>query len=210
MAPILSAKQFSRIRPGGDYQAYLRFVARARKVSVKVLVRVAPRMSQAEFRPVFEQAKASGAVAMARMANQIRKALERQGSPMAKFAKLFVRAGELSGYDPRFLAAFAAQESAWGRAVPGNAPYNFWGWSVYTGNQSSAVASPFQDPRSAFEYYGRELKKNYGGARSVHDPVWGPYAADPQHEAKIASILRNYFGGNPDDIRFQSALRGFR
>src|SRR5262249_26669679 len=125
--------------------------------------------------------------------------------PLARFAKNFVVAGKLSGYDPRFIAAFAAEESAWGRLTPGNAPYNFWGWSVYTGNQSSAVAHPFQHPGTAFRYFGHQLKLNYGGARSVFSPIWGPYAADPNHEANIAGILRRLHG-NPYNIRFKHAV----
>jgi hypothetical protein len=141
-----------------------------------------------------------------RMVNELHRTFEREGSPLAKFSKNFVVAGYLSGYDPRFIGAFAAEESAWGRAVPGNAPYNFWGWSVYTGSQSSGVTDPFRSPGTAFRYYGHQLHDHYGGARSVYSPIWRPYAADPNHAANIGGILRTYFHGNPNDIRFNRAM----
>lgn len=145
---------------------------------------------------------------LARVEAEIKKTFQRVGSPLARYAHLFVLAGKLSGFDPRFIAAFAAQESGWGRSTPANAPHNYWGWSVYTGNQSSAISTPFQQPESAFRFYGKELgESQYAGAKSVYDPKWAPYAADPTHEAQIASILSRQFGGNPNDIRFQAALR---
>jgi hypothetical protein len=143
-----------------------------------------------------------------RMIRKVRRGFQRAHSPLAKYARHFVTAGYLSGYDPRFIAAFAAQESAWGRATPRNAPYNFWGWSVYTGNQSSAVTNPFKSPGRAFRYYGRQLRKNYGGARSVYSAIWAPYAADPNHERIIGSILKHYFHGTPRNIRFAAAMQG--
>lgn len=143
-----------------------------------------------------------------RMIKSVRRSLNRVDSPLAKYAKNFVVAGKLSGYDPRFIASFAALESGWGRSTPSNAPYNFWGWTVYTGNQNSAVTSPFKKPGRAFRYFGRQLGKKYGGAKSAYSRIWAPYAADPSHEAKIASILRQYFGGNPNNIRFKAALTG--
>jgi hypothetical protein len=143
-----------------------------------------------------------------RMIRKLEGTFHREGSPLARFAPNFVVAGYLSGYDPRFIGAFAAEESAWGRAVPGNAPYNYWGWSVDTGQQSSGVAKPFASPGTAFRYFGEQLHQHYGGARSVYSPIWGPYAADPNHERNIASIMSTYFHGDPNNIRFWDAMRG--
>lgn len=144
---------------------------------------------------------------IARMVRSLRHSFKEVGSPLARHASKFVVAGYLSGYDPRFIAAFAAQESGWGRSTPGNAPYNYWGWTVYTGNQSSAVTAPFKHAGTAFRYFGRQLGKHYGGAKSVYSNIWAPYAADPNHERVIASILRDNFGGNPNNIRFPRRLR---
>jgi hypothetical protein len=142
-----------------------------------------------------------------KMIRSLRKNFKEVGSPLAKHAAKFVVAGYLSGYDPRFIAAFAAQESGWGRSTPANAPHNYWGWTVYTGNQSSAVTRPFKKASTAFRYFGRQLRENYGGARSVYSSIWAPYAADPNHERIIASILKNNFGGKPRNIKFPPRLR---
>lgn len=144
---------------------------------------------------------------IARMVRSLRHDFKEVGSPLARHASKFVVAGYLSGYDPRFIAAFAAQESGWGRSTPNNAPHNYWGWTVYTGNQSSAVTAPFKHADTAFRYFGRQLGKHYGGAKSVYSNIWAPYAADPNHERIIGTILRDNFGGNPNNIRFPRRLR---
>lgn len=135
---------------------------------------------------------------------KLRRALKKglRGTPLARYIDLFMVQAELSGFDPRFTAAIAAQESAWGRATPSNAPFNFWGWSVNTGQSSSSIASPFQNPETAFRYYGRNFGRNYKGSNLFTD--FGPYAADPSWEAKIASIMRR-MGGNPYDVRYGPA-----
>lgn len=199
----LSRRQFEKLNPFGEWDTYLRFIARRTGLSKDQVRTMASGVEPARFHELLQASKKKLTQAEQKYARQIAAGFRKAGhGDMAKYAKLFVLAGRLSGYDPRFIAAFAAQESAWGKATPGNAPFNFWGWSVYTGNQSSAVASPFQKPKSAFTYFGKSLKKRYGGAKTAFDPVWDPYAADPAHEQKIASILRTYFGGNPYDIRY--------
>jgi flagellum-specific peptidoglycan hydrolase FlgJ len=179
-----------KIKPFGDYDSYVKVLARRTNLKPEQVRRIATGVDPETFQRLFAASKDKLTAAEKRYAKQVR-----QG---------FIQAGRLSGYDPRFIAAFGAQESAWGQATPSNAPFNFWGWSVYTGRSSSAISNPFQNPKAAFRYYGQKLGENYGGARSVYDPVWSPYAADPQHEAKIANILKTYFGGNPMDIRFRT------
>lgn len=201
----LSQKQFVKIKPFGDYDTYIKFLARRTNLKPEQVRRIATGVDPETFQRLFATSKDKLTAAEKKYAQQVRQGFIRAGAPrMAQYANLFVLAGRLSGYDPRFIAAFGAQESGFGRSTPANAPFNFWGWSVYTGRSSSAVSNPFQQPKSAFRYYGKKLGENYGGARTVFDPVWGPYAADPQHEQKIASILKTYFSGNPMDIRFRT------
>lgn len=200
----LTKKQFEKVRPFGDYDRYIKFISRRTGLSEQEVRRFATGVGADTFHKMIEASKDRITKAEQRYIRQIQLGFRKAGRPeMAKYAKWFVVAGRISGYDPRFLAAFAAQESAWGRSTPANAPFNFWGWSVYTGKDSSAVSSPFQRPDTAFKYFGEQLKEKYGGAKSAFDQVWAPYAEDSTHEAQIASIYRNYFGGNPSDIRFR-------
>ena len=199
----LSKKQFEKINPYGEFDRYVGFIAKRTGLKKEQIQRLATGVDAATFAKMYESSKTKLTQIERRYARQVATGFRRAGHPeMAKYANLFVMAGRLSGYDPRFIAAFAAQESAWGQATPGNAPYNFWGWSVNTGQQHSSIASPFQNPKTAFEYYGKSLKERYGGASSVYSPTWSAYAADPAHESKIAGILSQYFQGNPQDIRY--------
>jgi hypothetical protein len=131
---------------------------------------------------------------------QIREFFLARGNPKAAAqARRFVMAGAISGFDPRFLAAIAEAESSGGQAVPGNAPYNWWGWSVNTGQQYSSVSGPFANPDTAFKYYAQHFGKAYRGNDLFQD--FGPYAASGEWEGNVAAALK-LMGGNPHAVRW--------
>lgn len=59
-------------------------------------------------------------------AEQIRRFLESQGSPMAKYAENIVLAGNRYGVDPRLIVAISGVESTFGKYC---SYYNAWGWN---------------------------------------------------------------------------------
>ena len=128
---------------------------------------------------------------------QIRRILKQHGDPQWRYAKDLAAASRISGRPWQLIAAIAQAESSGGRATPANAPYNYWGWSVYTGKQSSAITSPFRNPHTAYRFYAKGLRKNYSGGNSIYDPVWEKYAASPAWQGNVASFMKKY-GANPE------------
>ena len=130
---------------------------------------------------------------------QIRRTLRRAGDPQWRYAKDLAAASRISGRPWQLIAAIAQAESSGGRYVPKNAPFNFWGWSVNTGQQHSNITNPFQNPHTAYRYYARGLRRGYSGGNSIYDPVWEKYAASPAWQGNVASFLKKY-GVNPNAI----------
>lgn len=216
---LLTKQQFKKLRPNGDYQAYLGYVAKRRNISVAQLKQSAQfgvsaqKLAQLTAGGGGTSGPRSGGKpgvkGQGRIPPELRRKMEQglrralRGTPLGKYVNLFMVAAEVSGFDARFLAGLAALESAWGRSTPGNAPFNFWGWSVNTGQQHSSIASPFQAADTAFRYFGKSFGRKYKGSNLFRD--FSPYAADPAWESKVASIVRR-MGGNPYDVRFAPAM----
>ena len=134
---------------------------------------------------------------------RIRRALRKQKSGFAKYARGFYRIQKATGIDGLYWASLAESESGHsGESTPANAPHNYFGWRVYTGDQSaSGNVSQFANAPSSFTYMAQQFAKSpYSKAKSVFDKVWDPYAADPNHERNIAAIYKQ-LGGNPGNIR---------
>lgn len=131
---------------------------------------------------------------------QIRSYMKARGSPLARYASKFVEAGDVSGFDPRFLAAISVWETGAGTAIayPQTRPYNFWNWNN-TDAGAVGADSPWQSVDTAFKFFATNFGEKYPGSNLMTD--FGPYATDPSWESKIAGTLAQ-MGGDPRKVRF--------
>lgn len=68
-----------------------------------------------------------------------------------------VTAADKYDLDYRLLPAIAMKESGLGKVIPKNS-YNAWGWAIFTGKNSGAAFSGWEE---AVDTVARGIKKNY-------------------------------------------------
>ncbi len=102
--------------------------------------------------------------------------LERQDSPLADYADVFVSEADAAGLDWKLVAAISGVESTFGKFIPPGS-YNGWGWGIPTGHQNGVAFASWPD---AIVTISRGLKQNYvdRGAGSIEE-IGRIYAASP-------------------------------
>lgn len=118
-----------------------------------------------------------------------------KNSIMRGMGETFMKAGQESGLDPRYLVAHAAHETAWGTSRIARDKGNMYGIGAFD-------ASPYA---SAYGYNGTEagiiegakwIAKNYYGRGQTtletmrHNGGTHEYATDPLWDEKIAAIMK--------------------
>jgi hypothetical protein len=108
--------------------------------------------------------------------------LSEYNSPLIDSAEIFVQESDRYGIDWRLLVSIAGVESKFGQQIPKNS-YNAWGWAVYTGKQSGAVFTSWEE---AICLISKELRKKYytHGAKTT-EQIGKKYAADPRWAQKV-------------------------
>ncbi len=88
---------------------------------------------------------------------RLKEALERYNSPLAKEAKNFIFYADKFQLDWKLVAAIAGAESTFGKHIPSNS-FNAWGWAVYTGRQTGAVFTSWEE---GIAVVSRGLREGY-------------------------------------------------
>lgn len=132
-----------------------------------------------------------------------------QDSLMRGMGETFMKAGQESGLDPRYLVSHAAIETGWGTSNIARDKNNFYGIGAFD-------SSPYE---SAYGYDGAEAGI-IGGAKWIADNYYdegqttldqmanGPksYATDPEWANKIASTMRGSEGFTSPSVNVNATV----
>lgn len=110
--------------------------------------------------------------------------LQRQGSPLAPYADVFVEAGVEHDVDPRLVVAIAGIESVFGERQIG---HNAWGWGTYGDN-----VRRFPDWPTAIRTYTAELAARYD--TGSFGPAFAQRYCPPNWERWYAAV-NSFFAG---------------
>lgn len=128
------------------------------------------------------------------------KAGHRTGSKMHGQGEAFMEAGREYGVDPRYLAAHAAIESAWGTSPIVKDKNNYFGIEAYDGSAYDS-ARGFDSPKAGIKDGSKFISESY-----VHSSKYNQntlykmrfnngvhqYATDPGWHTKIASTMKGF------------------
>ncbi len=128
-------------------------------------------------------------------------------SKMKGTGKYFIEAGKQTGLNPIILAAFAANESAWGNSTYGSS-YNFFGIGAYDSNPDNAYNYSNSSAKSGIINGAKFIKHDYFDAgqktlrslfvnNGVHQ-----YSTSGDKEANvIATIVARYYDMYPNALQ---------
>lgn len=115
----------------------------------------------------------------------LQKYLEKQDSPLAPYANVFVSQADLYNIDWRFVAAISGVESTFGKAVPCT---NAWGWGIY-GTQTYC----FNSYDEAIRTISKDIRQKYinqWGAEDVYS-IGSRYAASPTWASRVVYFMND-------------------
>lgn len=124
---------------------------------------------------------------------------KRSDSPFNGHGDIFIKAGQLSGLDPRYLLAHAALESAWGTSRICKDKNNYFGIGAFDASPYSSAYSFGSGLESGICGGALWIRENYYDKHAqrtiylmIHDPNGSHnYATDPQWANQIAQIMQH-------------------
>ncbi len=111
--------------------------------------------------------------------------LNQTKSPLAPYAKDFVKSADKYNLDWKLVAAISGLESSFGQHIPYNS-YNGWGWGVYGDN-----VIRFKSWDEGIEVISKGLRERYLRERMESDPyIIGPtYASSPTWAQRVSFFM---------------------
>lgn len=115
-----------------------------------------------------------------------------EGSMMRGMGSAFLKAGQESGLDPRYLIAHAAQETGWGTSNILKDKNNWFGIGAFD-NSPHASAKTFGGKQQGIIDGAKWIAQNYysKGNTTLDKMKKAGYATDPQWANNISSIMKN-------------------
>lgn len=118
-----------------------------------------------------------------------------KGSNMRNMGDAFIKAGEASGLDPRYLVAHAAHETGWGTSNISKKKGNMYGIGAFDATPYSSAykynnteAGIIEGAKWISDNYYAKGQKTLGSMR--HNGGKHEYATDPDWDKKIAGIMK--------------------
>ncbi|AYJ75547.1 endo-beta-N-acetylglucosamidase [Bacillus phage BSP21] len=115
-----------------------------------------------------------------------------EGSMMRGMGSAFLKAGQESGLDPRYLIAHAAQETGWGTSNILKDKNNWFGIGAFD-NSPHASAKTFGGKQQGIIDGAKWIAQNYysKGNTTLDKMKKAGYATDPQWTNNISNIMKN-------------------
>lgn len=115
-----------------------------------------------------------------------------EGSMMRGMGSAFLKAGQASGLDPRYLIAHAAQETGWGTSNILKDKNNWFGIGAFD-NSPHASAKTFGGKQQGIIDGAKWIAQNYysKGNTTLDKMKKAGYATDPQWTNNISNIMKN-------------------
>ncbi|AUO79624.1 endo-beta-N-acetylglucosamidase [Bacillus phage BSP10] len=115
-----------------------------------------------------------------------------EGSMMRGMGSAFLKAGQESGLDPRYLVAHAAQETGWGTSNILKDKNNWFGIGAFD-NSPHASAKTFGGKQQGIIDGAKWIAQNYysKGNTTLDKMKKAGYATDPQWTNNISNIMKN-------------------
>ncbi|QZA69688.1 lysin [Bacillus phage 035JT004] len=115
-----------------------------------------------------------------------------EGSMMRGMGSAFLKAGQESGLDPRYLIAHAAQETGWGTSNILKDKNNWFGIGAFD-NSPHASAKTFGGKQQGIVDGAKWIAQNYysKGNTTLDKMKKAGYATDPQWSNNISNIMKN-------------------